>query len=98
MPLFNLFIANLSYEARAKHVREFFESGSNKVVSAEVIFHDNPRKSSGYGFVSFKSKKAAEAALSEFDGKVVLGLILMFFYSYNFHVNMLSLLIILLRL
>lgn len=67
---FNLFVANLVYDARAKDLREFFDSGSGKVASAEVIFHDNPRRSSGYGFVSFKSKKAAEAALTTFQGKV----------------------------
>ncbi|KAI4307434.1 hypothetical protein L6164_030624 [Bauhinia variegata] len=70
---FNLFVANLSFEARAKHLKEFFESGSSGVVSAEAIFHDNPRKSSGYGFVSFKSKKEADAALSEFQGKIFMG-------------------------
>ncbi|XP_028792800.1 RNA-binding protein CP29B, chloroplastic [Neltuma alba] len=70
---FNIFVGNLSYEARAKDLREFFDSGSGSVVSAEVIFHDNPRKSAGYGFVSFKSKREAEAALSEFQGKNFMG-------------------------
>ncbi|XP_030528653.1 28 kDa ribonucleoprotein, chloroplastic [Rhodamnia argentea] len=70
---FNLFVANLSYEARAKDLREFFDSGSGRVASAEVIFHDNPRKSSGYGFVSFISKKDAEAALTTFQGKDFMG-------------------------
>ena len=76
MPAFNLFVANLSYEARAKHLKEFFISEGANVVSAEVIFHDNPRKSSGYGFVSFKSKKEADAAVSAFEGKVVPDLII----------------------
>ncbi|KAJ7965754.1 28 kDa ribonucleoprotein, chloroplastic [Quillaja saponaria] len=67
---FNLFVANLSYETTSKDLREFFDSGSGKVVSAEVIFHDNPKRSLGYGFVSFKSKKEADAALSEFQGKI----------------------------
>ncbi|KAK7282838.1 hypothetical protein RIF29_11923 [Crotalaria pallida] len=70
---FNLFVANLSYEARSKDLKEFFDSGSGgsgSVVSAEIIFHDNPRRSTGYGFVSFKSKKQAEEALSEFQGKI----------------------------
>nr|KYP40564.1 hypothetical protein KK1_038085 [Cajanus cajan] len=70
---FNLFVANLSYEARSKDLREFFNSGTGKVVSAEVVFNENPRKPSGYGFVSFKSKKEAEAALSEFQGKEFMG-------------------------
>lgn len=67
---FNLFVANLSYDARAKDLREFFKSEGYGVVSAEVIFHENPRRSLGYGFVSFKSKKDAEAALLAVPDKV----------------------------
>ncbi|XP_061371751.1 RNA-binding protein CP31B, chloroplastic [Gastrolobium bilobum] len=70
---FNLFVANFSYEVRSNDLKEFFDSGSGRVVSAEVIFHENPRRSSGYGFVSFKSKKEADAALSEFEGKIFMG-------------------------
>ncbi|XP_010530167.1 PREDICTED: 28 kDa ribonucleoprotein, chloroplastic [Tarenaya hassleriana] len=73
VPTFNLFVANLSFEARAKNLKEFFDSGSGNVVSAEIIFHDNPRRSSGYGFVSFKTKKQAEAALNDFQGKEFMG-------------------------
>ena len=68
---FNLFVANLPFDARAKDLREFFDSGSGNVVSAQIIFHENPRRSSGYGFVAFKTKKDAEAAISEFQGKVI---------------------------
>ncbi|WVZ19944.1 hypothetical protein V8G54_007266 [Vigna mungo] len=70
---FNLFVGNLSYEAKSKDLKEFFDSGTGKVARAEVVFLDNPRKPSGYGFVSFKSKKEAEAALAEFQGKVTPG-------------------------
>ncbi|XP_047163511.1 30 kDa ribonucleoprotein, chloroplastic-like [Vigna umbellata] len=70
---FNLFVGNLSYEAKSKDLKEFFDSGTSKVVRAEVVFLDNPRKPSGYGFVSFKSKKEAEAALAEFQGKDFMG-------------------------
>lgn len=70
---FNLFVANLSYEAKSTDLKEFFDSGTGKVVRAEVVFHESPRKPSGYGFVSFKSKKEAEAALSEFQGKDFMG-------------------------
>uniref|UniRef100_A0A7N0UK00 RRM domain-containing protein n=1 Tax=Kalanchoe fedtschenkoi TaxID=63787 RepID=A0A7N0UK00_KALFE len=68
---YNLFIGNLSYEARAKDLRELFSSEGAKVVSAEVIFQENPRRASGYGFVSFSTKEAAEAALTTFDGKML---------------------------
>lgn len=70
VPTFNLFVANLAFEARAKHLKEFFDADTGNVVSTEVIFHENPRRSSGYGFVSFKTKKMADAALLEFQGKV----------------------------
>ncbi|KAE8653914.1 RNA recognition motif-containing protein [Hibiscus syriacus] len=66
---FNLFVANIPYESRAKHLKELFSSQGANDASAEVIFHDNQIKSFGYGFVSFKFKKEAEAALSAFQGK-----------------------------
>lgn len=87
---FNLFVANLSYEATSKDLREFFDSGSSQVVSAEVVFHEDPRKSTGYGFVSFKSKKEANAALSEFQEKVTWGFLHQFvliLLSYFFSVS-----------
>ncbi|XP_045824251.1 28 kDa ribonucleoprotein, chloroplastic [Trifolium pratense] len=70
---FKLFVANLSYETRAKDLREFFDSGTSKVVSADVVFRENPRRPAGYGFVAFKSKKEATEALSEFQGKTLMG-------------------------
>ncbi|OMP01287.1 hypothetical protein COLO4_12000 [Corchorus olitorius] len=73
VPGFNLFVANLPFEARTKHLREFFTSEGANIVSAEVIFHENPRKQSGYGFVSFKTKKEADAAISAFQGKMFMG-------------------------
>lgn len=71
--LFNVFVANLSFEARAKDLRELFQSSGCNVASAEVIFHENPRRSAGYGFVSFKRKKEAVEVLSTFQGKELMG-------------------------
>ncbi|XP_062101391.1 28 kDa ribonucleoprotein, chloroplastic-like [Humulus lupulus] len=71
---FNLFVANLSFEARAKDLRELFTNEGHSVVSAQVIFYDeNPRGSLGYGFVCFKSKKEAEAARTSVQGKLFMG-------------------------
>ncbi|KAK3188710.1 hypothetical protein Dsin_028271 [Dipteronia sinensis] len=70
---FNLFVANLSFEARANDLKEFFISEGCNIYSAEVVFHNNPRRSSGYGFVSFKTKKEADTALSAFEGKMFMG-------------------------
>lgn len=74
-PIHNLFVANLPYQARAKDLKEFFNSENGNAVSADVIFHENPRRSAGYGFVSFYTKQEAEAALSAFQGKVIWGFV-----------------------
>lgn len=70
---FNLFVANLPFDARSRHLKDFFSAERGNIVSAEVIFYDNPRRSSGYGFVSFKTKKEADEALSTFQGKIFMG-------------------------
>ncbi|KAM5575549.1 28 kDa ribonucleoprotein, chloroplastic [Rosa sericea] len=70
---FNLYVENLSYEVRAKDLREFFTSEGTDIVNAEVVFEGIPRRSAGYAFVSFKSKKEAEAALATFHGKLFMG-------------------------
>ncbi|KAG5245794.1 hypothetical protein OIU77_019523 [Salix suchowensis] len=72
-PTFNLFVANLPYEAKSKDLKEFFITEGANVVSAEVIFHDNPRRPSGYGFVAFKTRKEADDALSTFSEKEFIG-------------------------
>jgi RNA recognition motif-containing protein len=81
---FKLFVANLSYETRAKDLREFFDSGTSKVVSADVVFRENPRRPAGYGFVSFKTKKEADEALSEFQGKVTQFLAPIYLFEFRF--------------
>lgn len=70
-PIHNLFVSNFPFQARAKDLKEFFNANNGNVVSAEIIFQDNPRRSAGYGFVSFNTKQEAEAALSAFEGKVI---------------------------
>ncbi|XP_027148913.1 28 kDa ribonucleoprotein, chloroplastic [Coffea eugenioides] len=73
LPIHNLFVANLHFAARAKDLKEFFNANNGNVVSAEIIFQDNPRRSAGYGFVSFNTKEEAEAALVGFQGKEFMG-------------------------
>ncbi|XP_062120267.1 33 kDa ribonucleoprotein, chloroplastic-like isoform X2 [Humulus lupulus] len=70
---YDLFVANLSFEATDKDLREFFTSEGHSVVSTEVVFNENPRRSLGYGFVSFKSKNEADEALSSVEGKEFMG-------------------------
>ena len=54
---FNLFVANLSYDASSKDLKEFFDSETYRVVSVEVVYHDNPRRPSGYGFFPSSLRK-----------------------------------------
>ncbi|KAK6130722.1 hypothetical protein DH2020_035539 [Rehmannia glutinosa] len=74
MPVHNLFVANLPFQAGAKDLKDFFNADNANVVSAEIIYNDNPRRSAGYGFVSFNTKAEADAALAAFQGKVMIGL------------------------
>ncbi|CAI9116230.1 OLC1v1017326C1 [Oldenlandia corymbosa var. corymbosa] len=73
LPIHNLYVANVSFQARAKDLKEFFNANNGNVVSAEIIFQDKPRRSAGYGFVSFNTKEDAEAALTAFQGKEFMG-------------------------
>lgn len=68
-----VFVGNLTWRVRNRHLRELFASAPG-VVSAEVIFHTTtPRRSAGYAFVSFSSKESAGAAISAFNGKILMG-------------------------
>ncbi|EPS70093.1 hypothetical protein M569_04668, partial [Genlisea aurea] len=68
LPVHNLFVANLPFEARPKDLKDFFNA-----VSAEVIYNENPRRPAGYGFVSFYTKEEADAALTSFQAKEFMG-------------------------
>jgi len=68
-----LFVGNLTWRVRNRHLRELFASTPG-VLSAEVIFHTTtPRRSAGYAFVSFSSKEDAEAAISTLNGQNLMG-------------------------
>uniref|UniRef100_A0A0D9X917 RRM domain-containing protein n=1 Tax=Leersia perrieri TaxID=77586 RepID=A0A0D9X917_9ORYZ len=73
MPKHIVFVGNLTWRVRSRHLRELFASTPG-VQSVEVVFHTtSPRRSAGYGFVSFSSKEAAEAAISTFNGTKLMG-------------------------
>ncbi|XP_051219361.1 28 kDa ribonucleoprotein, chloroplastic [Lolium perenne] len=66
---YKLYVSNLAWKARSNNLKEFFLQYNP--VSANVVFDD--KKSAGYGFVSFGTKEEAESALSELDGKELMG-------------------------
>ncbi|CAN0880220.1 31 kDa ribonucleoprotein, chloroplastic [Linum grandiflorum] len=69
---YKLYVSNLAWKVRGSHLKEFF-SDVNPVTS-RVVFENSPGgRSTGYGFVSFASKEEAEAAISAFDGKELMG-------------------------
>ncbi|KAG6406824.1 hypothetical protein SASPL_134435 [Salvia splendens] len=72
-PVHNLFVTFLPFRARAKDLKEFFNAHNANAVSADVIFRDNPKRSAGYGFVSFNTKAEADAALVALQGKEFMG-------------------------
>ncbi len=57
-----LFVGGLHYDTRDSHFRSYFEK-YGKVVSAEVMFNRETRKSRGFGFVVFESVESASAVL-----------------------------------
>ncbi|KAJ4952820.1 hypothetical protein NE237_029652 [Protea cynaroides] len=66
-----IYVANLAWKARSSHLREFFSDF--KLVSARVVFDHPEGRSAGYGFVSFAIREEAESAISNLDGKELLG-------------------------
>ncbi|MQL90521.1 hypothetical protein Taro_023114 [Colocasia esculenta] len=70
---YNVFVGNLDWRVRSRNIRELFASAYPNILSAEVIFQSNPRRPAGFGFVSFRSQEEAEAAVSAFNGKKVMG-------------------------
>lgn len=67
-----VFVGNLAWRVKSQDLRELFNTSGN-VLSADVIFQTKPRRPAGYGFVSFSSKEAAEAAIASFNGKRLMG-------------------------
>lgn len=70
---YNVFVGNLAWRVRSSDLREFFGGENGSILHAEVVFQSNPRRSGGYGFVSFASKEAAEAAIATYNGKKLMG-------------------------
>ncbi|MQL71859.1 hypothetical protein Taro_004229 [Colocasia esculenta] len=67
-----IYVSNLAWKARSNNLREFF-SENFKPVSARVVFDTPSGRAAGYGFVSFATKEEVDAAISELDGKELMG-------------------------
>ncbi|CAN0889991.1 31 kDa ribonucleoprotein, chloroplastic [Linum grandiflorum] len=72
-PAFCLYVSNLSYEATEEDLAQLFVQGGADILTVEIIYTRNPRRSSGFGFVFFKNKRRAEEAISTFQDKELMG-------------------------
>ncbi|XP_068641137.1 RNA-binding protein CP33, chloroplastic [Aristolochia californica] len=70
---YNVFVGNLAWRVRSSDLKELFGGPIDTLLSAEIVYQTKPRRPAGYGFVSFSSKEAAEAAISAFNGKSFMG-------------------------
>ncbi len=67
-----LYVGGLSYSTTDDALREGF-SQAGTVESATIIIDKMSGRSKGFGFVTFSSASAAEAAISEMNGKDISG-------------------------
>jgi len=64
-----LFVGSLAWATTDDSLREFF-SQFGEVSEASVVYErDNPRRSRGFGFVTFENDEEADKAIAEADGK-----------------------------
>jgi RNA recognition motif-containing protein len=68
----NIFVGNLSFEAKESAVQKAFAS-FGKVDSIEIVMDKNGKKSRGFGFVQMPDEQEALAAISALHGKEILG-------------------------
>ena len=68
----NIYVGNLSSDARDETIREAFES-FGQVASAEVIKDKVNGESRGFGFVEMTTPSQAKTAIKNLNGKKLLG-------------------------
>ncbi|CDZ97997.1 FOG: RRM domain [Phaffia rhodozyma] len=66
-----VFAGNLSYKATDQDLKSLFEPVGGEIVSAQIVFRG--QRSSGYGFVTYKSTEEAEKAVQALNQKDVEG-------------------------
>ncbi len=68
----NLFVGNLPYSMTDQELADLF-SQVGEVVSAQVIFDRETRRSRGFGFVQMADEDTAAAAIERFNRSEVAG-------------------------
>lgn len=64
----NIYVGNLSYNTREADLEDLFGQYGT-VASAKIISDRDTNRSKGFGFVEMDDASAADAAISELDGR-----------------------------
>lgn len=67
-----LYVGNMSYNTTEDDLRDIFSQYGN-VLSATIIMDRETRRPKGFGFVEMEENSAADAAISQLDGKEIDG-------------------------
>tara|TARA_A100001037_G_scaffold209072_1_gene187285 strand:+ start:80 stop:439 length:360 start_codon:yes stop_codon:yes gene_type:complete len=70
--MINIYVGNIPYSLRSQSLREIFEE-FGEVLSAEIIFDRQKRRSKGYGFVEMANEQDGLEAIEELDGEEIEG-------------------------
>jgi RNA recognition motif-containing protein len=68
----NIFVGNLSFEAKEIDVQRVF-SAFGLVISVAIVMEKKGKKSRGFGFVEMPDEQEALAAIAQLQGKEILG-------------------------
>jgi cold-inducible RNA-binding protein len=68
----NLYVGNLSFDAREEDLQELF-AAHGEVVSAKVITDRETGRPRGFGFVEMANAEDAQKAIQSLDGKDFMG-------------------------
>lgn len=63
-----IYVGNMSYNTSEEELRDLFAQFGT-VLSANIIIDRETRRPKGFGFVEMEDDSAAEAAISQLDGK-----------------------------
>lgn len=63
-----IYVGNMSYNTTEEELRDLFAQFGT-VLSANIIIDRETRRPKGFGFVEIEEDAAAEAAISQLDGK-----------------------------
>lgn len=68
----NIFVGNLSFDAKEDDLKKLFKSFGS-VASVEIVMNKKGRKSRGFAFVDMPDERQAQDAIAALDGQEFMG-------------------------